>query len=257
MTLALDYEGLRQRVGFQLGYRRDVSLWEPEETATVEDCISSGLRRFYWPEPVQGTTHQWSFLKPTEVLSLDSGASEVLLPDDYSGLEGEPTIETTDTGYCPLKVVGEGMIRAWRTESPALTGSPHYVAESYQRAPGVALQRVLLLLFPTTDQAYSLRIRYRVTPNMVTRTSRFPWGGVEHAETILESCLAIAERRVDGQMGAHEVAFQQRLAASLALDQRRAPDYQGGRGWSSDRRGSGNWRKGQTSVTITLNGEEI
>ena len=235
-TLLLDYEGLRQRVGFELAFRRDSDAWTSEESAAVDDCVQSGIRQFYWPPPMQGVQHTWTFLKPTVVLALAASTSEVDLPDTCGGLEGQPTIETSANYYRPLRVVGEGMIRRWRSESPSITGTPQCVAELPLQATGLSGQKFKLLLFPTTDIAYSLRCRYRVLPNMVTRAAGYPWGGAEHAETILASCLAVAERRVKGEAGICQQAWLERLAASVALDQRRTADFLGYAGDPGPRR---------------------
>ena len=58
-----------------------------------------------------------------------------------------------------------------------------------------------------------------------------------HSETILESCLAIAEQRLENSSGIHTQKFQERLAASCAMDrQLQTPDTMGYNGDQSNQK---------------------
>ena len=54
-----------------------------------------------------------------------------------------------------------------------------------------------------------------------------------HAETILESCLAIAEQRMENQSGIHSQKFVERLTASVAHDKQYYTPERGG--YNADR----------------------
>lgn len=71
--LALDYDGLRSRVGYYLGYGRDSSDWTSAQQADIAAAIEDGYRMFLNPQlvPGQRMAHEWRFLKP---------ASEITLP---------------------------------------------------------------------------------------------------------------------------------------------------------------------------------
>jgi len=59
---------------------------------------------------------------------------------------------------------------------------------------------------------------------LVDTSLEYPYGGAEHAETILAGCLSVAEEQENGnQLGGNKVydkkkLFQERLAASIQLD---------------------------------------
>tara|TARA_R110002110_G_scaffold93689_1_gene243565 strand:- start:243 stop:605 length:363 start_codon:yes stop_codon:yes gene_type:complete len=91
------------------------------------------------------------------------------------------------------------------------------------------------MLYPKPDKAYTLSYRYHALPNQLTAANPYPMGGAAHAETILESCLAVAESRMDNNAGIHAAAFQQRLAASIAFDTAmHTPEHMGYNGDGSD-----------------------
>jgi hypothetical protein len=57
-----------------------------------------------------------------------------------------------------------------------------------------------------------------VLPDKLSTTKPYPLGGMVHAETIKESCLAIAEQNSDDTEGLHKNKFYERLIASIDHD---------------------------------------
>lgn len=103
-----------------------------------------------------------------------------------------------------------------------LRTAPKYAAFRPLRSSGTDSQRWQLILYPTPSDNLSLTLRYAITPEQITDDSPFPLGGRQHAETILASCLAIAEER-EGPIrgmpaGMYYTKFMQKLAASIHLD---------------------------------------
>ena len=70
-TLALTRTGLRQEIGYFLGYGRTASVWSTAEQADIDAILSKGLRQFYFPPRLSedGTAHEWRFLKPVDGIS--------------------------------------------------------------------------------------------------------------------------------------------------------------------------------------------
>lgn len=64
----------------------------------------------------------------------------------------------------------------------------------------------------------TLVIQYSVVPRTITTNSPYPYGGMFHAETIREACLAAAESDTDDQVGLHQQLYEQKLKASIAFD---------------------------------------
>lgn len=219
-TLSLDFPDLQLAVGEFLNYGPDVSRYTDAQKATVERHIKSGLRSFYFPAPLgKGAAHRWSFLRPTASLTTESGTWQYEMADEYRGLVGEITFVTTSTAYRPVRVTGAGVLRAKRAAEPGNSGVPRLAAVDPLPIDGQRGQRFQLLLFPCPDAAYALQYPYQVNPQALSKTRPHPYGGLAHAETIKEACLAAAERdELHLQGGPHQAEFLSRLAASIDQD---------------------------------------
>lgn len=79
-------------------------------------------------------------------------------------------------------------------------------------------QRYQAVFHPVPDGAYTFWYTYRVAPSMLTIANKYPLGGAEHSETILEACLAAAERSQDNVAGLHAAEFERLLAVSIMTD---------------------------------------
>lgn len=258
-SLQLTFSELCSKVGSFLGYGRGAAFadtaWDTRQTAAIEDAVASGLRNFYFPKPDGGgEVYDWSFLKPTGRVTLVSGASAVVMPDDFGGFIGDLAVEDA-TVQGPVPVTNEGRVRILYTASPTQTGRPVIAALRQTKEPGkTASQRTELYLFPLADADYDLSFCYYLLPSALSGSHPYAYGGAAHAETILESCFAVAEQRLDDTIGVHTQLFNERLAASIAIDRRTKPKalgYMGDRSNHRDQR----WRHGCSP--ITYNGESL
>lgn len=158
------------------------------------------------------------------------------LPATFGGPSGPMTF-AGGSGYCEARRVGEADIRVRRQNMmTAITGPPHhYAVRPKDMATGTVGQRFELLVWPAPDKAYVLTYRYLYLIGEITSGSPFPPGGMMHAETILQSCLAIAERRIEHRGTKEFAAFMQLLKGSIEHDRRiSAPDTYGYNGDSSE-----------------------
>ena len=138
------------------------------------------------------------------------------MPDDFGGMEGDLTFGE-DEGWVTIPLVGEGQIRSLRqTESG--TGRPEFAALRPKPMDATVGLRWELLLHPSCDSTYNLSYRTNVFPAKLDTTNKYPLGGAAHSETVLESCLAIAELRGNDERGIHQAKFLERLAASIQYD---------------------------------------
>ncbi len=159
------------------------------------------------------------------------------LPDDFGYLLGRPTFASTEA-YYPLDMIGEGQIRQLQ-QTNATSGKPLYGATQPQTTDGTVGQRWDLMVWPTPGSTFNLTYRYHVlVSTMDASTVVRPYGGAAHSETILESCLAVAEERENDERGLHGAAYMENLAASIEYDKRLGPQTLGYNGESSDRRGA-------------------
>ncbi len=225
-TLALAYAEVAAEVGSYLGFGRGTvysdPAWSTQQQNMIDSCVKSGLRQFYFPPPIDGSgsTYDWSFLKPTTTLTLASGVATVALPDDFGGFEGTITVlSTTGQVNWPIHLYNEGQIREAYSMNPTITGRPLQAAlQPLKGTTGTTGQRFQLFFFPVPDQSYTIQFQYYLLTDYINGTISYAYGGMAHAETILESCLAIAEQRIDGSQTVHSSQFLQRLAASIGKD---------------------------------------
>lgn len=303
MSLALDYTGLRLRIADRLGLGRTAGSWSSDESARLDEILESGLRNFYFPDPLEPgrPAHCWSFLKPigemtttapystgtieiadgvvtltdgtwpaaaasgeliangraytiasrdgdTQItlddtsIDLAAGTSYTLgfpyydLPTTYGGINGPITFSPgLNYYYPPLSRTSEGTLRVTR-QAVAEVSIPKQYATRAKPFVATVGQRHELILWPTPDAAYQLFYPYLVVPVALTAEAPYPLGGPEHAETILESCLAVAEQRLNDMTGIHTANFMRRLAASIEFDRRQStPDTLGYNADRSDR----------------------
>ena len=243
-TLTLTRSKLRSQVGFFLGwgYGPDFggSDWSDDQVVAIDDAVASGLRRFYFPEQPQGGFYDWSFLRPTTTQFFPADNNTIILPDDFGGVQGVVTVATVGSGtglvWWPLLTTNEAAIRLLFANFPNATGRPTQVAVSPLKGTTINQgQRYQMLCYPTPDQEYQIQFQYTILPDALTLNTPIPYGGAQHAETILESCLAVAEERLDDQKTTHADSFLRRLNASMAQDRRLKPQQMGYNQDSSDR----------------------
>jgi hypothetical protein len=250
--LALKYEDIAAAVGRFLGYGRGVvfgeKAWNAKQQADIDDCIRIGYTRFLRPTPVGGASYNWSFLAPTGSVSTVSGNATVPLMHDFGGLEGLVVV----TGGGTLHQSPEYLVRKLHADNTSARGSPMYFCLLTDKAATpLHPQRHSFLVYPTPDAVYTMTFRYYHNPAALTTPKPYALGGPEHSETVLASCIAVAEETMDDQRGVRYQAFVERLAASISFDRHRKPKNLGYNGDKSDQL---NLRSGPHTnrFTITL-----
>lgn len=226
-TLALANDDLVVEVAAYLGWGRTSSAWDADQLATLASLVRSGLRAFYFPPPIPPMTQgwEWSFLRPTVMITLLSGAESTVFPDDFGGLDGDLAFSGTDSAL-PVEMpdTGAGSIYQKRALYPTTTGRPQMSAiVPKKKTTDVRGQRFELIYWPKPDRDYHIILPYFIVPDALTAAHPYHYGGAAHAETILESCLAQAELKLDDARAIHQQAFLERLAASIAVDRRFKP----------------------------------
>ena len=155
------------------------------------------------------------------------------LPDDFGSIRGSITFGSESFEHRSVRIISEYQIRNLRQTGSIETDEPIYAAVRPLAFTGVSGLRYELLVYPTPSSSYTLSYKYNALPNALSTANPYPYGGAVHAETILASCLAIAENRSNDESGVKAQAFQERLRASIEYDKRNAPDYYGYNGDSS------------------------
>lgn len=233
-TLSLARHDYRAEVGVWLGYGRGDEdgntdpAWTSSQEAAVNLAVSAGQRQFYFPPPLPGERfpHEWSFLKPVGSVTLAEGDAEVELPDDFGGFDGPVTMTVSGSTVArELDLMGEGIVRRKRAEAPDTSGIPVMVALVPIKGVGVNEgQRFKLTVWPEADDAYVLSFPYTILPDAITGAKPYSYGGMQHVETVLASCLERAEFYKDNMQGGPcFMNFVNRLAASIGIDRRMRP----------------------------------
>lgn len=263
-SLALSYANLLSEVGQFLGMGRgnengeSDSAWTQRDRDKLDSIVKSGLRNFYFPPPREGQSesYNWSFLRPVGSFVLESAASTVHLPDDFGSPEGRATIATDGSTLAVIDFTSEGRIREAYARDSDATGSPLLLSVRPIKGTSAGKgQRFELYVWPTADAAYTLSFQYYLNPDALTTARPHPYGGAVHSETILESCLAIAEQRLDDASSVHSMKFHERLTASISHDYKLKPQLHGYNG--NREREAVNWRDyGRLRSTVTFEGSE-
>lgn len=236
-SLSLGYPELRRAVARQLGFNADSDNWSTDESTRLDEILKSGLRQFYIPPPVtQKGIHKWSFLYPKNTLTTVSGTKVYDLPDDLEAINSVLTFD--DEAFAPVRLVSDSFLREKFRIDNSISTFPIYASIVPQTTTGTTGQRKQIEFYPIPDDAYTLSYTYFILPQALTESNPYPYGGMVHAETIKESCLAIAEAEDDreGDSSIHQQKFIRALQASIKLDStNNKPTFYG---YHGDRRSS-------------------
>lgn len=260
-SLSLAFFDYLGETGEYLGYGRgDLgdntdATWTDSQDKAVRKAVAAGQRQFYFPPPLEGErfSHEWAFLKPIASLSIPSGASELELPDDFGGFaEGPITLSNSGgTLVNSVSLTGEGIVREAQERNGSTTGIPQLVALVPIKGVGVQRgQRFKLTLWPDADAAYTIKFPYIVLPEALTGAKPYSYGGAQHVETVMASCLERAEFYRDNRRGVCFANWIERLTASVSIDRRMRPVIVGMNRDSSSMRGNDYWQ------TVTYYGND-
>lgn len=254
------YLWLMRELGHVLGVGRDDSDWDFQVNGRLDSIVQSGYYQFCYPPPVMlnqqqtGDTvspdlpketeeakdqrirspHTWSFLRQMETLSLAVGQSIYDAPSNFTGQVGDLVI-TTGEGRLPI--VAEEQLRNLLAKDTA-TGTPKYVAVRPKQSDGQGHQTWEIVVYPSPSKPMAATFRYAVQPAPLGLDNQFPLGGRQHAETLLASCMAVAEEREgalrESPIGTALARFMQRLAASVHVDKQAGKPTGDGNTWSDE-----------------------
>ena len=226
--LSVGWGELSAEIGQYLGWSRTSSNWSSDQTDQIEALVDAGLRQFY-----SAATHGWSFMKLTGTITTVNGTESYDLADDFGSMDGYFTFPS-DTGYPPLEPGSQERIRGFKG-SVDLQGIPTVFSVEPKSTTATDGQRWQATLYPTPSTAWVLTYRYNVLPAYRMRSSTpYPYGGQDHAETIIQSCLAMAEKRMNHERGFQNEEYQRLVQQSLMRDRLLAPGSLGYNGDNSD-----------------------
>lgn len=203
------------------------SDWSTEDQARLSDVINSGYHQFLYPPivPNEKTAHCWSFLRPAYAFDTVADDWTYDMPSTFGAIVGDMVYD--DEGARIIRQVSPGYIDRQRSLSDT-RGRPSVFALRPKSVAGTALQVTECVLWPTPDAPYSLLCYYDARVAKLSAASPYALGGQAHAETLLQSCRAIAAQRYrDEAAGKEHDLFLQRLQASIEADRRNSPAFLG------------------------------
>ncbi len=219
-SLAVSYTDLMKAVARFLGY--DYDSLTNAQTEECDFCVQSGVRNFYRPAAL--ASHEWAFLKLDGAVQTADGVGDYLLPSGFGNISGQLAFDPAERKRSVV-VVPYGDIAMMRRD--LRRGAPRFAAIVSTNVMGGDGQRKRLHLYPTPDRAYTLSFRADADEGKLNATNRpYPLGGHAYAELVLESCLSIAEQRVNDEAGLHTQNFNAMLEAAVTRDFRQgAQDF--------------------------------
>ena len=257
--LSLNLGELRSEICRYLQFGRSYETLPDREKADVDACVRRGMRQFLSPPPVGGDlhSHTWSWIRPEGTLTTTASTSTYDLPENFGGIVGDLSYQSSSDGaFRPIAVTSLSAFNARKQQETLSSGRPDTCAISPKSASSGEPDRpsrFQMHLFPTPDKAYTLKYQYVATVGEFTDrppATQMP-GGQMHGETIIASCLAVAENLTTDNPGRYMELFGQRLAASVSADRRLyMPSNLGPNTDNSD----GTYRGRRTSTNVTYTG---
>ena len=171
--------------------------------------VADGTSTWYPSDDDDDTSNAWT---PTEI----ADTSKYDLPDDFGRLVG--SIHFSPNLYRrSIEIVPIAQILEMRAVN-AYTSYPRFAAVRYKTSDGSGGQRQEVLFFPQPDQAFVLHYEYEAYSSALSDSYPYPLGGMQLAELYTESCLAVAESRLNDEIGLHTAQYQALLADAIARD---------------------------------------
>jgi hypothetical protein len=230
MALNIDYTKIRRELGRFVGIgtdTTDTNAWTASVIQDLADAIENGLRRFYWPmipvptadgAPQKFSRYIWSFLAPNATLAVSSGTSTYNLPDDFTDMASEGFTYSANDNQPMIVRIGDEQLSALQASAPQSGPAKYYSVRAKPTAEG-SPTRYDVEFYPTPAASHTLTYSYSVTPDTLSEANPYPFGAAQHSETILEACLAEAEKIFEiPNGGAHEIRFRELLTASIEFD---------------------------------------
>ncbi len=146
------------------------------------------------------------------------------LPTAFAGIDGPMTYDTfygTDPNVADqtIEITSEAKLRDMFQYLEDRDDKPRVAAIFQTGATGTAGSSARIAFYPIPDAAYRLKYTQINEPSNLTSSSHVPLGGSLHGETILASCLAIAEQFFIHQSPhGDQQSCLRRLASSIELD---------------------------------------
>ena len=126
-----------------------------------------------------------------------------------------------DNWYPPVQNRHDSTIRQLEASNPEIDRPVFYSIRTVTFDPTVGSRKVLAL-YPTPDQAYTLRVPMILRPVLLDAVNLYAIGGEVLSQVILEACLASAEHNFEEREHVHEKRFIEMIGLAIRDDQERS-----------------------------------
>lgn len=220
-TFDVNKKYLKRLIGRAMEFGPHPGLWNHSQLITVNDILRAGLRNFYTPQVLPGEkhAHSWSFLKPSYTLALVAGKYIYPMPPSFVAVRGEVRYAPGTNAYRPVVQVTypERVLGLLEVSTGAYYG-PLMVAFRVSESSGPHGTTWEMLIAPTPSGDERIQIPFEMSPYQLDDEAELPIGGAIHAQTVIESCLAEAERVRGLGENVHQQQFMFRLQSSVSFD---------------------------------------
>lgn len=184
--------------------------------------------------------HDWRFMTPEATLAVLANDEVTDLPADFGEIIDDFTFDPAGSVSNQIRPLSSVGIRRLKTGTSNTTGPiTHYAIQAKPFVPATG-QRYEVLWYPVSDAARTLYYRYRCAATQMTSAAEYPLGGQQHAWTIRQAVLAMAEKEQGHVKGVHNDLYRnQALPASIRRDADQRHDNLGYMGDASIYRGRG------------------
>jgi hypothetical protein len=187
--------------------------------------VADGTSTWYPSTDDDDTTNAWT---PTET----ADTSKFDLPDNLGRIVGSLHFPANEYRQS-VAVVPIGHILEMRAVN-ALSSTPRFAAIRYKESDGSGGQRQEILFFPQPDQAWVMLYEYEAYSGALSDSYPYPLGGMQLAELYIESCLAVAESRIQDEIGNHTTQYQALLVDAISRDRKHDAQHYGQMGHVED-----------------------
>ena len=218
-VIELDTNPSASSVAFVIVQSRDNV--QTETMQLLQDCIDEGYRELCMPNYGQQTVknYVWSWLLEQGSITLSTNDYDYDLPDDFDQYMVAMTY-ARGVENDPPEFVTQMEMRGKQSKDND-TGVPGYLTWRQKAFVAGTGRRFEALVQPTPDvtvNTKTIEFLYRILPDQLTPTNKYPLCGAMHSDTLLKACQAAAERKMRDEPGVYTAAYAERLAASMQAD---------------------------------------
>lgn len=123
--------------------------------------------------------------------------------------------------YPPVQWRHDATIRQLEGNNPEFNRPVFYSVRTATFDPTIGSRKVLAM-YPTPDQAYTLRVPMILRPVLLDATNLYAIGGEVLSQVMLEACLAAAEHNFEEREHVHEKRFLDLIGMAISDDQERS-----------------------------------